>query len=612
MERESDRFALLSRRALLLGGLQAAVTSVLVGRLGYLQVLKGSQYKLMSEENRISFRILSPPRGQILDRFGVPLALNQQSFQALITPDETKDLESVLNNLTNILGLTEQDSKRILRDIKRSRVYIPVTVRENLTQEQADKLEVNKPDLPGVSVESGPIRQYPLGDSTAHVIGYVGAVSEEEVASGGTNNPLLTVPGYKIGKIGIEKAADKMLSGQAGYVQMEVNAAGRAVRKLSETEPVAGKALTLTLDAELQHYVQERLSAERSAAAVIMDAQSGAVYALASFPAYDPNQFSSSIPLDVWQQLQEDETNPLTNKAIAGQYPPGSTFKIITALAALENNIITPETRCFCPGYVELGTHRFHCWKKEGHGSLNLKGALAQSCDVFFYEAGRKTGIEKLGAMARRFGLGAKTNLDMPGEKPGFVPTPAWKKKRFKETWQLGETLVNSIGQGYMLATPLQLAVMTARLVNGGYGVEPYLIETVEGKGSKRSVPPSLGIAAQNMRAVMDGLLAVTSPGGTASAAQIKEPGFQMAGKTGTSQVRRISMAERAAGFDVNKLAWQFRHHALFVGYAPFDNPRYIASVIVEHGASGAGAAAPLTRDILLRAQQRDLKAKIS
>jgi penicillin-binding protein 2 len=599
MKNERDSQMTFTRRALLLGALKLSVFGVLVGRMAQLQIVERDRFISLAEENRVSMQLMAPDRGVIFDRFDVPLAVNVQNFQLLLTAEKTPDIPSALMKINGIVPLTEHDKTRILNDVNRRRRFIPVLVANQLHWDQVTSLAVALPELPGLQIEEGKSRAYPLGAGTAHVIGYVGAANENDVKK--DKDPLLILPGFQIGKSGLERQYDSVLRGLAGKKQEEVNASGRRVRELQEQPPESGMALKLTLDAELQFFVQNRLSELNSASAVVMDAYSGAVYAYGSHPAFDPNTFSQGIPHALWQELLADKATPLTNKVIAGQYPPGSTFKMIVALAGLEAGIITPQRRVFCPGHFDLGSHRFHCWNKRGHGSLNVVEALQQSCDVYFYQLGLDMGIDRIAVMARRFGLGQPTGIDLPGEQGGLIPDPRWKMRRYKQGWHSGETVNSSIGQGYVLTTPLQLAVMTARLVNGGIPVTPYLTQQI---GAREVAPPTaqhrLQIRPEHLALVKQGMDAViNTPRGTAYAARIREEGFDFAGKTGTSQVRRISREERARGFRLEDRPWYEQNHALFVGYAPVAQPRFICSVVAEHGGGGGSVAAPVARDIL-------------
>jgi penicillin-binding protein 2 len=451
----------------------------------------------------------------------------------------------------------------------------------------------------------------------------VSSVNEREQ----TGDPLLELPGFRIGKQGAEKQYDLQLRGAAGTSHLEVNALGRVIRELRREEGKPGRDLVLTLDSALQNFTHERLKGERSASAVVLDVRNGDVLALASSPGYDPNIFNTGLTQKTWNSLVHNPLSPLTNKAIAGQYAPGSTFKMMVALAGLEAGI-SPETTTYCPGFMRLGKGRFHCWKRQGHGRVNMYEGIKYSCDVFFYDLARKIGIDRIAEMANRFGLGAPVEIDLPGERGGTIPTRAWKRANYGEAWQGGETLVSAIGQGFVLATPLQLAVMVARIANGGYAVKPRMTRPPapsaepaaaapepgtgaggEGDGvTAASEFPSLDISEAHMRVIHKAMDLVTnSRRGTAYRARIKEEGWEMAGKTGTSQVRRITMAERAAGITKNEdLPWRRRDHALFVSFAPVDRPRYACAVVVEHGGGGSKVAAPIARDILIETQRLD------
>ena len=600
MDRDTDRYRHLTRRALVLGGCQTALLGLLGTRLYILQVQENAHYRVLAEENRINMRLLAPSRGQILDRFGVPLAVNTQNFRVVLVEEQAGDVAATLDRLSGIVPLSETERARVLRDAARTRGFVPITVQDNLTWGQVTRLDVHSPELPGLSIEVGELRTYPFADATGHVLGYVGAVTEQDL----TGDPVLTLPGFRIGKTGLERQHDGVMRGHAGTSQVEVNAVGRIIRELNRDEGTPGSEVQVTIDIGLQTYVQERLKTEQSATAVVLDVLNGEVFALASHPGFDPNLFTTGIDGESWRGLIEDPYVPLTNKAIAGQYPPGSTFKMLVALAALENGVVTPQNTVYCPGHYNLGSHRFHCWRRGGHGTMDMISAIAQSCDTYFYEIGRRVGIDNIAAMANRFGIGQATGLDAPGERPGLMPTRDWKMATLGQPWQPGETVVCAIGQGYVSATPLQLAVMTARMVNGGRAIQPHFTYRV-GDAVWADEAPALDVSPENLAVVVDGMAAVTRAG-TARRFQIAEEGFEMGGKTGTSQVRRITMAERAAGLIRQQdRPWRDRHHGLFVGFAPLHRPRYACCVVVEHGGSSS-VAAPIARDILLETQRRN------
>ncbi|MDH3475443.1 MAG: penicillin-binding protein 2 [Rhodospirillales bacterium] len=616
MARHEDqiRFKSFTRRSLLLGAGQGLLLGALASRMYYLQILESDRYATLAEDNRINLRLLAPPRGRIVDRFGVPLAINVRNYRVVLVREQTADLERTLDSLDDIIGLADHERERVLRETSSKRAFVPVTVRGNLSWEQVSRIEVNAPDLPGVSIEAGLSRQYPYGEPMAHLLGYVAAVSESEL----TGDPLLELPDFRIGKNGIERQHDQVMRGKAGTSHVEVNAVGRVIRELKERrrEAAPGRELVLTMDASLQRFVQERLTPHKSAAAAVMNLQDGELLAMGSVPSYDPNSFSKGISSEEWNRLINDPLSPLTNKAIAGLYSPGSTFKMVVALAAMDAGI-KPDFLNFCSGVMQLGNAKFHCWKKYGHGWLDMYGGLKNSCDIYFYELAKRTGIDRIVTMAKRFGIGEAVELDLPGARPGMMPTREWKQATLGEPWQGGETLVTAIGQGFILASPLQLAVMTARLASGR-AVVPRLTRGFrdgEGEGEVEGIEvaefPALDIPKAHLAVVREGMDQVVNElGGTAYGKRIEREGWEMAGKTGTSQVRRITLAERRAGVKKNEdLPWRFRDHALFVAFAPVHKPRYCCAVVVEHGGSGSRTAAPIARQILIETQRRNPSA---
>ena len=611
MHRDADGTKLISRRALLLGGGQAALLATLVGRMYYLQVVEAGKYATLADQNRINLRLLPPPRGRILDRNGTPLAVNQQNYRVLVVAEQTDDIGDTLDALATIVPINDHERARIVRETERRRSFVPVMVRENLSWEEMSRIEINTPDLPGVMIDVGQSRNYPLNDLGAHFLGYVSAVSEADLQ--GSNDPLLELPGFRIGKAGVEKVYDLALRGKGGTSQVEVNAVGRVIRELNRDEGQAGADLKLSIDLDLQRLTMGLLGDE-SAGAAMIDVHTGEVLVLASTPSFDPNAFNRGLTGDEWRDLSTNQRTPLINKVIAGQYAPGSTFKLMTGLAALESGSITPDTKVFCSGQMMFGKLTMHCWKHGGHGSVALNDAIKGSCDVFFYEVARLTGFERIAEMAKRFGLGAPTGLDLPGERPGTIPNKAWKAAALNQPWYLGDTLSAGIGQGYVTATPLQLALMTARIANGGYAVTPHLAkDLLEGARllpRKASDWPDLGISAQSLALIHRGMTAVVNEEhGTGYAERIKDPALAMAGKTGSAQVRAITQHEREAHVidlkDQKDVPWKDRDNGLFVAYAPVAAPRYAVAVVIEHGVHGASTAGPVVRDMLVAAQTR-------
>lgn len=606
--RDGDKGKMLTRRAAMLAGGELFLSSILLGRMYYLQVLESDRYKTLAEENRISTRLLAPPRGLIFDRFGQPMAQNNQNFRVLVISEQTEgNLNATLDALNKILPLTDGEIQRIRKDVRRSRDFTPVTIRENLTWEQMAAIQLNAPDLPGIIIDEGLSRFYPFKETAAHVVGYVGAVSEEEIASG---NPLLRLPGFRVGKSGIELEYNTALCGKEGAQRVEVNAVGRVIREIERDEGVPGTTLPLTIDMRLQKIAYEKMKNE-SGAAVLLDIYTGEVLALVSTPSFDPNKFNRGLSNEEWEEISTNEKNPLLNKALGGLYSPGSTFKMVVALAALEAGVIRPDTKIFCGGHIMMGSHRFHCWKGSGHGNVDLKEALMHSCDIYFYEVARRTGIDKIAAMAKRFGFGMPTGINLPGEKSGLMPTRRWKELILGEQWLQGDTYNAGIGQGYVLATPIQLAVMAAILANDGYKIKPTIL-VPENRDTSVSPGENLNISKTYLQLMREGMFNVVNAAkGTAKTARLNVDGKLIAGKTGTTQVKRISMKEREEGLrSQDELPWEDRNHALFVSFGPTDNPRYALAVVIEHGGGGASTAAPVARAIMEAALKLDPASK--
>jgi penicillin-binding protein 2 len=614
---DGERLGLFSRRALLLGGGQAALFAALAGRLYELQVLDTQRFATLAEENRINLRLLAPPRGMLFDRTGQPLAINRNNFRAMVTSDRGRGAEVLIERLDQILTLGEPDKVRLLRELRRSRNAQPTMVRENLGWEEVARLEFNAPDLPGVFIDIGQTRDYPEGELMSHIIGYTGRVSDEDLE--GRDDPLLRLDTVRFGKKGVERSLEDDLRGRAGAVQVEVNAVGRVVRELDRNDGQPGANALLTIDLDLQRFAAERMKDHQSGSVVVMDVITGDVLAMVSSPGFDPNVFARGITQSEWRELLDSQERPLHNKSIAGVYPPGSTYKMVTALAALESKAIDPSTRLPCPGFLMLGNIKFHCWLKGGHGSTNVVEAIAHSCDCFFYEAARRAGIDKIAEVGAKLGFGRVSELGQPGESPGIQPSRAWKQEKYGKPWQHGDTFNLGIGQGYMNATPLQLAIMTARLANGGYEVQPNLLlakaapreEFVPPPVRDKPSAPSLRFDPKNMALIREGMINVVQAG-TANHLRVDangkliEPALRFAGKTGTAQVKRITERERELGITQHQLPWHLRHHALFVCCGPNDNPRYACAVIVEHGMAGGATAGPIGRDVLLETMKRD------
>ncbi|MBL8628216.1 MAG: penicillin-binding protein 2 [Rhodospirillaceae bacterium] len=615
VNRDSDWTRMFNRRAAVLAGGQAALVSALVGRLYYLQVIESDRYKMLAEDNRINMQLLPPPRGRILDRFGQPLAINQQNFRVLIVPEQAGGLPKTLDALNHIIPLSDFDRERVKKEAARKRGFLPVTVRENLTWDEMSRIQVNAPDLPGVMIDEGLTRFYPKRENAAHLLGYVAAVDEADL----TGDPLLQLPGFRVGKEGIEKIYDMGLRGKAGASQVEVNAYGRVIRELERVPGEPGNDVVLTIDERIQQFAAERLGPESASVAVI-DVNTGDLLALVSNPSFDANAFSRGLTTEEWKALSTNDHKPLVNKVVAGQYSPGSTFKVVVTLAALEHQVISPDQTISCSGRYNLGSYVKRCHKV--HGAVNMTRAISASCDVYFYEIARRLGVDKIAAMARRLGLGEVSGIGLPGEQKGLVPTEAWKKSARNERWSPGDTLNVGIGQGDVLATPLQLAVMTARVANGSMAVKPRLVRPAtgtdpeSGPGAGQEEFTALGISAEHLSILKAGMFDVINgpPGATTAAAarlHFKDPDkrdWTMSGKTGTAAVRRISIAEREAGArDPEELPWHLRDNALFVAFAPSHQPKYAIAVVVDHAMGGGGKiAAPIARDIIQKVLELD------
>ncbi|MEL7097231.1 MAG: penicillin-binding protein 2 [Pseudomonadota bacterium] len=592
----------LTRRAALIGGVQGIFVLGLAARMRYLQVEQADEFRLLAEENRINIHLIPPARGEVFDRNGVALARNVPSYRIVLVRENAGDLEETLSRLATIIPLDPEARAKALEDSRRSAPFVPVAVAENVSWDDIAAVSVNAPALPGISPEVGLTRVYPRGSDYAHVLGYVGPVSDFDLSRIEDPDPLLRIPRFQIGKVGVEAKHEALLRGKAGTKRVEVNATGRIMRELSRQEGNAGKDLQLTIDANLQSYTQARLGNE-SASAVVMDVETGDLVAIASAPTFDPNLFVRGISVADYAELTENKYRPLASKSVQGTYPPGSTFKMITALAALEDGIVGPDETVYCPGHLEVADRKFHCWKRGGHGHVDLRKSLMESCDVYYYDLALKVGIEKISAMARRFGLGVRHDVPMSAVARGLAPDRAWKRDVRGEEWRIGDTVNVSIGQGYMLASPLQLAVMSARIATGR-DVSPRLIKSVDGIETPSGAGTDMGLSDANMRKMREAMYdVVNARKGTAYGSRVIADGMRMAGKTGTSQVRNITAAERAAGVIRNEdLPWERRDHALFVNYAPYDNPKYAVAVVVEHGGGGSTAAAPIARDITLQA----------
>ena len=587
----------IHRRIVVSGLLKASAVALLGWHIRKLQIEDSEDYKLLADANRVNLRLIPPSRGLIFDRLGKPIAVNEQNYKVVLIRERANNPSKVLTRLSNIIDLDQKLQDKILQDMKKRSSFIPITVAENLTWDEFAKISVNLPSLPGIIPEVGLTRHYKEYETYAHVVGYVGPISDKDLKSEKPVDPVLQIPKFQIGKVGIEKKLERHLRGSAGVSRVEVNASGRVMRELNRAQGKSGENIHLTIETNLQKFSLERLNG-MSASAVLIDIDSGDILSLVSTPSYNPNNFVLGISQSNWNALLSDERKPLLNKATSGAYPPGSTFKMIVAAAALEIGLIGLNDKIFCPGFYELGSRKFHCWLKGGHGKLKLQEAIQKSCDVYFYELARKVGVKKIGEMARLLGLGQSYDLPLTGLSKGFMPSKKWKKERFGTSWLVGDTLNVGIGQGFSLATPLQLAVMTARLASGKQ-ITPNLIR---GPNIAPAEPKPISIRKTTLDAIRKGMFDVLNEKeGTAFNFRSTDETFSIAGKTGTSQVRKITREEREKGVIKNEdLPWKMRDHALFTCFAPYKKPKYALSVVVEHGGSGSKVAAPIARDIML------------
>ncbi len=570
---------------------------VLIGRLYFLQVIEAQKYKTLSDDNRIHIQLVPPSRGRILDRNGLTIADNKPTYHAVLLRDQTHNHEQSLDAFESFIAIAPEIRRRIERQIKQLPRRLPIILKKNLTWEDIAILEVNTITLPGIVTQESGRRHYASAQSTAHTIGYTSTPTEADI----TIDKTFQFPDAQIGKQGIEKFYDDELNGTYGRREVEINALGQLIRQLELTNPTHGQDLVLTIDTRLQAYGYALFSQYKSGAAIVLDMDTGEVMALISHPSYDTNLFPVGISINEWQKLRQDPLHPLTNKVVSGLYSPASLVKIILGLSALTKEPSILDKKVYCDGEHKIGNHIFHCWKKGGHGHMNFHDAFLKSCDVYFYSLSQKLGPHIIAETARKFGLGKITGIDFPGEKSGHIPTPEWKTAHKKEKWYAGDTVLLSIGQGSMLTTPLQWAVMLGQIANGGRKITPHLV--------KKDIPPDmppLKMRQQDLNTILSAMNdATNTPSSTGYGARIKKKGFEMAGKTATAQVRRISMQEREQGIRRGEaLPWFLRDNSLFIGFAPVHKPRYVVAVIVEHAEWGRRSAAPIGRDLLLKTQE--------
>ena len=607
---DPERQETVSRRTVLFGGGVGLMFAGISARLYQLQVADHQKYLDLAQENQFNRRILTPLRGEIVDRFGVPLASNRKNFRVLFVPEQARDVDAALDAISTITPISDDKRARIMREIRRRGAFTPIQIADNLSWEDFSKINFRLPHLGGVLPDVGETRDYPIGPASAFVIGYVGAVTERDLAEQETDaeRVLLRQPGFKVGREGLERTYESELRGAAGAMNVKINAHGRVIEELADSAvpPVQGKTLALTIDAELQQRAMEVLAEPapgiepptQSAAAVVMDIITGDILVLASTPAFNPNDFNVGIDPNLWRELNQSPYKPLLNKTLSGVYPPGSTFKMISAIAAQRAGV-RPTQTAHCRGKVWYGNRFFHCWKRGGHGTVDMKGSLKHSCDVYYYEIAKNLDVDLLADTARKFGLGQTYELGISGQQKGVVPDRDWKRQYFagnpeNQPWFQGETL----------------SVMASRLATGR-AVRPRLVRAVGELVPPPPQAPLIDIDHDYLNIVRAGMNAVTNEYGTAARSRIEDPAWQMAGKTGTSQVYQITAEDRARGLsEPEDLPWARRDHALFVSYMPYENPRYACAVVVEHGIGGSRMAGPKARDIMKAVAEKDPASK--
>ena len=571
-----------SRRSFVIGTAMGGLGALLAGRLAWLSIAQNEKYQLESESNRVNLSLIPPRRGWILDRNGAPLASNRADFRVDVVPERMNDPEATVARLGQILSLAPDTLADVQKRVAKAVGPQPVEVATGLNYEQFAAISVRLPDMHGVLPQRGFSRFYPTGPSVGHLIGYVGPANAEEYAE--DKNPLLITPGYKIGKDGLERQFEQRIRGIPGARRVEVTASGRIVRELETREDVQGKPIQLTIDGPLQDYAARRIGLE-SGSVVMLDCETGEVLCMASMPSFDPNSFSAGIGSVEYAMLRDDERVPLRNKILKGLYPPGSTVKPMVSMAFLKEGL-DPSQSVFCGGGLRVGNRVFRCWKRGGHGTVDMAKGIYQSCDVYFYHFAQSIGMDPIAAMARRCGMGETFDLPVASQFFGTVPDPAWKLKKYDQPWASFDTVNATIGQGYMLANPLQLAVMAARLASGRH-VQPRLV-----KSGKPASFATADFSPEHVAIVRQAMSDVVNGPGTAGRAKLPVPEVLMAGKTGTAQVVGLNFSDGKSG------PWKYRDHGLFIFFAPFDRPKYAGAVVIEHG-GGSGAAYPIARDVM-------------
>ena len=574
------------RRAFLLLLSKLSIFSIIGWKLFDIQILNSKKYKTLSKKNQINVEILYPIRGDIYDRNMILIATNKKVYDLYIVPEQTSNLMKTLNNLSSIISLDYQSKKNVVKLSNKLKKFESIKVLENLNWNNLEVIEVNKNYLPGLILKIDYQRIYPYKKIFSHILGYVNQPNQKDL-----NLPYISkMPRLDIGKTSLEKFFNEDLIGKAGNKEIEVNSSGKLIREISITPSKKGKKIKITIDKRLQRFTHNELENHKAGSIVVIKINTGEILSMVSTPSFDPNSIINKPNIEYWDSLINNNLSPLTNRSIQGLYSPGSTFKMIVALAALKENIINTKSNNFCKGKIEFGDSFYHCWKTKGHGLINLETAIKESCDVFFYELAKKIGINKIADMAHKFGLGQLYNVGLDGEKKGIVPSKKWKKKTLKKKWYRGETLNAAMGQGYVLANPLQLAIMTARIASKGKKIEPTIVNNeIKEFEEIKDISKYLEVIDKALFKV------VNENKGTAFRSKSNE--YLFSGKTGTSQVKRISLLERESDdFRRKEIEWKNKDHALFVGYMPSDKPKYAISVVIEHGGSGASIAAPIAK----------------
>ena len=615
---------LISRRMFVLTAAKTIVFCGIFGRLVSLQINEATKYKTLSDKNRFREWKLAPQRGIIRDYFNKEIASNQKVYQLHITPENSPNLETLFFRLKTILNLSDKRIFYLKRKIAKQKPWEPIIVSDNLTWSEFSRINLFLHELPGVEPIVSVARQYP-DQSAAHLVGYVSQVSQKDLQKKQYLKDMSV--GIAVGKTGLENKLDKDIIGKVGFQRYEVNAFGKRIKQIQIDPGESGKNYRTTIDLEVQKYTTEVLE-DKAASVCVMDIYNGDIITMASSPSYDPNSFVHGIDKKYWNELISNEKKPLNNKAIAGLYPPGSTIKIIVALSALENGIWNPKKYLDCNGVTELYGEKFHCWKKKGHGPMNMRSAIQRSCDVYFYEVARLLGVDRLSETAKKFGLGKKVLDGFIEERTGVVPSTAWKRKYIGKNWYLGETLHSGIGQGYFQSTPLQLCLMTAQIANGGFEIKPRVL-TNEKKNNLREyikyknenpnepLPTDMLVSnfdlkplfrnQENINFVKDAMFAATNEaGGTSFRSRYNDQKFMFAGKTGSSQIKRFTELQRELEIKQKDIDYKDRDHALFVAFAPYSDPKYAISVVVEHGGTGSGSAAPIAKKVIKKVLERD------